>query len=110
MGSLSRIRFARRRQAPFAGQAFFHPAPGELGQLQRRMFSGPWAFNLDASIIKRFTLLEGHTVEFRAEAFNLTNTPSWFVDNMNIDSTSFGKITSMMYDRRLMQFGLIYRF
>jgi hypothetical protein len=97
-------------QAPFTGQSFFHPTPGELGQLQRRMFSGPWVFNLDGSIIKRFTVTEGHSLEFRAEAFNATNTPSWFVDNMNIDSTSFGKITSTVFDRRVMQFGLIYRF
>ncbi|MGH9629019.1 MAG: hypothetical protein ACRD7E_11900, partial [Bryobacteraceae bacterium] len=38
---------------PFPGQAFFHPEPGTLGGLQRRMFSGPWVFNLDASLIKR---------------------------------------------------------
>jgi hypothetical protein len=97
-------------QAPFTGQAFLHPGPGELGQLQRRMFSGPWCFNVDASVIKRFAIAEQQSIEFRAEAFNTTNTPTWFVDNMNIDSTQFGKITSNFYDRRLMQFGLVYRF
>jgi hypothetical protein len=97
-------------QAAFTGQAFFHPGPGELGQLQRRMFSGPWTFNMDASVIKRIAVTERHSLELRAEAFNATNTPSWFVDNMNIDATSFGKITSTVYERRVMQFGLIYRF
>jgi hypothetical protein len=27
--------------APFQGQVFFHPGPGTVGALQRRMFSGP---------------------------------------------------------------------
>ncbi|HYI95578.1 MAG TPA: TonB-dependent receptor, partial [Bryobacteraceae bacterium] len=33
--------------------------------------------NLDASIFKRFRATERTTVEFRAEAFNATNTPIW---------------------------------
>jgi hypothetical protein len=38
--------------APFSGQAFFHPQPGTVGALQRRMFSGPWTFNLDFGVQK----------------------------------------------------------
>src|SRR6202022_4346944 len=33
--------------APFQGQAFFNPGAGTIGTLQRRMFDGPWTFNID---------------------------------------------------------------
>src|SRR5262249_58443427 len=30
----------------FTGQAFFNPPAGTLGTLQRRLFDGPWTFNI----------------------------------------------------------------
>ncbi|MGH9658737.1 MAG: hypothetical protein ACRD96_09345, partial [Bryobacteraceae bacterium] len=97
-------------RAPFPGQVFFHPGPGTLGGLQRRMFSGPWVFNLDAAIIKQFTLREGHNLQLRMEALNATNTPSWFLGDQLVDSTQFGRITTTFFDRRILQLGLQYRF
>jgi hypothetical protein len=97
-------------QAPFAGQVFFHPGPGQLGGLQRRMFSGPWTFNLDLSVIKRVAITERQVIELRGEAFNATNTPTWIVGDQLLNSTTFGRITQTAYDRRIMQFGLYYRF
>ncbi|MFN0165996.1 MAG: TonB-dependent receptor domain-containing protein [Bryobacteraceae bacterium] len=97
-------------RAFFNGQAFFHPGPGALGSLQRRMFSGPWLKNLDLSVIKQIQIREGHRVTFRGEAFNLTNTPSWNVDDQLVDSPQFGRITATLLDRRILQFGLQYRF
>ena len=40
--------------APFSGQTFFNPGPGSVGNLQRRMFSGPWLWSWDASAKKSF--------------------------------------------------------
>lgn len=97
-------------QAPFAGQAFFHPGPGTLGGLQRRMFSSPWVANLDASVIKQFRLTEVHSLDLRMEAFNVTNTPTWFLGDQLLDSSQFGRITQSFYDRRVLQFGLNFRF
>ena len=39
-------------QAPFSGQVFFNPGPGQLGTLQRRDFTGPNVFNMDAALSK----------------------------------------------------------
>lgn len=97
-------------RTPFDGQVFFHPAPGTLGTLQRRMFSSPWVANLDASVIKQFRIGEGRSFDARVEAFNLTNTPTWILGDQLLDSTQFGRITQSFYDRRVLQFGLNLRF
>ena len=96
--------------APFQGQVFFHPGPGTLGTLQRRMFSGPWASNLDFGIQKRTRITETQSVEIRMESTNIFNHPTWFVGDQNIDSPNFGRITSNFFGRRLIQFGAYYRF
>jgi hypothetical protein len=101
----------------FQGQVFFNPDPGTVGNLQRRMFSGPWTFNWDASVLKTFRITESQSVEFRAEAFNVLNTPSFWVGNettnsnrFNINNATFGRVTSTFNGPRVMQFGLYYRF
>lgn len=94
----------------FPGQAFYHPNAGELGGLQRRMFSGPWSFGLDMGLVKRFAITEKQTLEFRGEAFNLPNHPSFNFGDQDINLATFGRITSVNIGSRFMQFGLYYRF
>lgn len=96
--------------AAFAGQAFFHPSAGEVGSLQRRMFSGPWNFNMNAGLVKRFSITERQTLEVRGEAFNLTNTPGFVFGDQDINNVNFGRITGVNIFARTMQFGLYYRF
>lgn len=94
----------------FNGQAFYHPNAGELGGLQRRMFSGPWTFSLDMGLVKRFAITEKQTLEFRGEAFNLPNHPSFAFGDQDINAATFGRITGVNVGSRFMQFGLYYRF
>ncbi|MEP6537042.1 MAG: hypothetical protein ABJF23_17050 [Bryobacteraceae bacterium] len=96
--------------APFNGQVFFNPDAGTIGGLQRRMFSGPWTFNLDAGVIKRTRITERQSIEFRAEATNVTNHPSFGIGDQSINSTMFGRITETISVPRRIQFGLYYRF
>ncbi len=97
--------------APFSGQVFSNPGAGMIGALQRRMFSGPWDFNLDLALIKRTQITERQSVELRMDAQNIFNHASfWGGADQNINSTQFGRITSTFYGRRLFQFGLFYRF
>jgi hypothetical protein len=96
--------------APFSGQIFSQPGPGTIGGLQRNYFTGPRVFNMDAKLSKMITLVEGKTLEFRADATNVFNHPTWFIGDQTITSTSFGKITSNYYGRRLVQFSLYFRF
>jgi hypothetical protein len=91
-------------QAPFAGQVFFNPGPGQYGQLQGLMFSGPSVFNWDASIIKRISLTETTNLELRGEFFNVLNRPIFGFDrSFDINATNFGQITRTQNTPRVVQ-------
>ncbi len=96
--------------APFSGQVFFNPAAGTLGSVQRRLFSGPWVFNLDLGLAKETRITEGHVLELRMEAANIFNHPTWSVGDQTVTSANFGRITGTFFGRRVMQFQLKYRF
>jgi len=67
--------------------------PGVLGNLRRYQFSGPGFFNLDASVYRNFPIRERMGLEFRAEAFSVTNTPHFSQPDTNFTSSTFGRIT-----------------
>jgi hypothetical protein len=72
---------------------------------------GPPFRRLDLSLFKQFVITEHTHMEFRAEVFNLTNTPNFAnPSSLNyLNATSFGKITSTRdnpNDAREIQFGL----
>jgi hypothetical protein len=72
-------------------------------------------FNLDVALQKRFFMpwSEKQSLQFRAEAFNVTNSAQFDVNTMNLDISSqanFGKYTSTLGNPRVMQFGARYEF
>ena len=85
------------------GQTDFAPLGG-----YRTPVTGPSFQKLDLSIFKGFQIKERYRIEFRAEAFNITNTPSFSnPSNTNFaDSVSFGRITSTRSPARQMQMAL----
>ncbi len=87
----------------FAGQVFFNPGPGQVGNLEVLAFDGPPQTLVDLSVSKRFTFAKRYRFEVRAEAFNVLNNPSWFIGDQNINSTTFGRITSVNVGARVMQ-------
>jgi len=62
--------------------------------------------NLDLSLFKQFQFTEHTRLQFRAEAFNLTNSPSFSAPGTNIDVASGGVVTSTISTPRNIQFGL----
>jgi len=93
-----------------SSKAFFGQYPGTVGA--RNLVRGPRSLNFDLALGKRFTLpFEGHSVQFRAEAFNAFNTVNW--NNPSsltlANPTTFGQITGAA-DARVMQFVLRYEF
>jgi hypothetical protein len=64
---------------------------------------------LDFSLFKQFRL-GAHRLQFRAEAFNLTNTASFNAPNPAIDTAAGGRVTSTSSTPRQMQFALKYEF
>ncbi len=102
-------------QAPFAGQLFTNPLAGSVGGLQRRDLSGPWFKNYNMSLLKDTKITERQSIQFKADFYNLFNHPNFFAGDTNVNSTTFGQITSMLYSAdgvgpRLLQFGLTYKF
>jgi hypothetical protein len=66
-----------------------------------------------ADIVKNFPITERVNLQFRAEAFNISNTPSFFIANTNssnqqLGSGNFGSITQTdpNYNPRQYQFAL----
>jgi hypothetical protein len=74
--------------------AFSDPAPGTYGNLARNTERGPKFVQLDASLLKRSTLHNTQKLEFRAEVFNVLNTPIWAATPARVFLTpaSFGKV------------------
>jgi hypothetical protein len=106
----------------FAGQVFFNPTAGTVGNLQRRMFSGPWEWSWDMSVKKAIRLTERQTLDLHFDFFNWMNHPTFYVPaatsgdanlgatNFEINSTTFGQINDMNYSPRVIQIGAYYRF
>ena len=52
---------------------------------------GPGLINLDLGLTRRFQILEGHSLEFRAEAFNAPNHVNPLNPSSALNSQTFGK-------------------
>jgi hypothetical protein len=70
-------------------------ALGQLGTMDVvSNWKGPGLFDFDMNLLKRFTVKERVTAEFRLDAISATNTPHFPNPTTNIDSTSFGHISA----------------
>ncbi len=76
-----------------------------VGTSSRNPVRAPHYRNIDLGVIKRTDLTEKVNAEFRAEIFNLTNTPPLGSPNASFGSAAFGTISSAG-DPRVIQFGL----
>lgn len=80
------------------------------GNLPRSLILGPGFFKLDASLFKSFPFYKEHKIDFRLEAFNVTNTPH-FAQPYLYMGASLGKITSTVgNDQRVIQLAARYAF
>jgi hypothetical protein len=80
------------------GNFYFNPAaftvPTSGYGLPRDFFRGPGRTNLDMALAKTTPITESLSVEFRVEAFNVFNHPEFANPDININSNTFGQITS----------------
>jgi hypothetical protein len=81
-----------------------------FGNLGRNTVIGPDQRRLDLSLSKTTGLMKGRSMEFRVEAYNVTNTPTFRNPNRDISSASFGQITRTRGGPRVIQLGLKLRF
>ena len=89
--------------------AFIRPAAGTLGNVGRGSIRGPGTSQFDLALSRTFQVRESQRIEFRAEAFNVPNSFHMNDPQTNLNSNTFGQITSAR-DPRIMQFALKYFF
>jgi hypothetical protein len=89
--------------------AFALPALGTFGSVGVGAIAGPGSWQFDAALSRTFQFRETQKVEFRAEAFNVTNSLRMNDPTTNFNSSIFGQVTSAQ-DPRIMQFALKYFF
>jgi Carboxypeptidase regulatory-like domain len=89
--------------------AFAQPALGTLGNLGRATLRLPTAWQFDVGLSRLFRFRETQSMEFRAEAYNLTNSFRAGAIDTNLSSANFGKIRNAL-DPRILQFAMKYLF
>ncbi|MDX2043680.1 MAG: TonB-dependent receptor [Acidobacteriota bacterium] len=91
--------------------AFVLPAQGTFGNSGVGIAEAPGYVNWDFGVGKKFYVSEGNYIDFRAEFFNFTNTPSFSPPARNFsDLNTFGRITGTVSPPRNIEFALKYIF
>lgn len=100
---LSASAFSTPAAATTVGQADYSPLGPPPQQVR-----GPGFNNLDSSLFKNFNFSEATYLQFRAEAFNTTNTTQFAQpSSLNYtNTTTFGNITSLRNGPRVLQLAL----
>src|SRR5205807_7778397 len=98
----------------FNTAAFSAPDPFTYGNVSRTLpdVLSDGLFSMDLSLFKNFTVAERFKVQFRTEAFNLTNTPTFEVPGTAYGTPTFGQVTATAFTPkpRVIQFGLRLQF
>jgi len=86
-----------------------------FGDSARHLGRGPGSVNFDFSLCKNTRLTERASVQLRAEFFNLTNTPTFFLEAANrpslaVGTDNFGRLNNSTAVGRQIQFGLKFLF
>ena len=92
----------------FDTSAFSAPAAFTFGS-SPRTFSGlrsDWTRNVDTSLQKNFRIVHELNAQFRAEAFNLTNTPQFAPPNTSFGNANLGVVTAQQNQPRSIQFAV----
>jgi len=99
--------------------AFNTQTEGTVGNTGRNSIYGPHFRHVDLSLFKDFPIYDTLKLQFRVESFNITNTPSFFLNNninypdgTRLGDSNFGKIseTDPNYTPRQLQFALKLQF
>ena len=94
----------------YLNPAAFESSGTEFGDLGRNTVIGPDQRRLDLSVSKTTTITSGRSLEFRIEAYNVTNTPTFRNPARDISAANFGQITRTRGGPRVLQLGVKFRF
>jgi hypothetical protein len=76
----------------FDTSAFARVTEVRFGNTGRNILRGPGVVNLDLSLFRTFNLSDRYKLQFRAEAFNVSNTPHFANPENDVNSSDFGKV------------------
>jgi hypothetical protein len=93
----------------FNTAAFARQAQFTFGNAGRNLLEGPGEVGFDVAVYKEFSMRERFRVQFRVEAFNVSNTPRFDVPNTQVGNPNFGIISGADRPRNL-QLGLKFLF
>ena len=84
----------------FNTDAFSNPLGYTYGNLSRTLpnVHTDSLYNIDLSLFKNFVIRENVKLQFRAEAFNLTNTPTFGEPGRALNSATFGVVTAQAFN------------
>jgi hypothetical protein len=103
-------RSERTLQRYFDTSAFAVPAQFTFGNAGRNTGEGPGQVNFDFSLFKNFPLAsEGTEIQFRAELFNMFNTPQFHIPNRVLGTPQFGSVTDVVNTARQIQLALKFK-
>jgi hypothetical protein len=95
----------------FNTSAFSQPASDVPGTAPRTLNYRQFGIrNGDFTMMKNFPIKERKSIQFRAESFNLTNTPTFGAPDSSLGSSSFGVISGYASGRGARQFQLALKF
>ena len=110
--TVTKLGGAGPRQKFYDPTAFAEVTDVRFGTAGFNLLNSPGTFNLDAGLFRSFSITERFTIQFRAEAFNSTNTPHFTAPNANVSSSSFMEVGGVRgqgrdgIDERVFRFGL----
>ena len=90
--------------------AFGQPAAGAYGDFPRNGVHGPGFWTVDVALSRLIQLGSMRNAEIRLEAFNLLNNFNWGNPILNLSAPTFGRVTTMAGEPRIVQFGVKYGF
>ncbi len=67
---------------------------GTIGNLAKNVMTGPGQLTFNTSVSKKININESMYFTLRADVINVLNKPQWSNPNTNINSATFGQITS----------------
>jgi Carboxypeptidase regulatory-like domain/TonB dependent receptor len=89
--TIGNVHLSHKTLSEYFNTAAFAPQPlGTIGDTQRNSIIGPDFRHVDLSLFKNFPVTERLNVQFRVEAFNISNTPNFYIANNNSSNQSFG--------------------
>ena len=78
----------------FTPSSFKDPPAGTIGNVGRNILHGPHLFAINGSVFRRFNITERIRLEFRAEAYNVTNTKEPDAPDTTLGDANFGQVTT----------------